>query len=108
MGQILPGSATTTDAVRRAIQHSQESLRSPAKRYGVDPKTIAKWRARTSENIWEDFHWAHLMTAFAKPSRHFGPRLGTGAKSAVKFDGVAGQSSRQASKGPIIESLNQR
>jgi len=26
MGQILHGSATTTAAVRRAIQHSQESL----------------------------------------------------------------------------------
>src|SRR5271154_6313065 len=48
MGQVLHGSATTTEAVRRAIQHSQESLRSLAKRYGVDPKTIAKWKARTS------------------------------------------------------------
>ncbi len=48
MGQILHGSATTTEAVRRAIQHSQESLRGLAKRYGVNPKTIAKWRARTS------------------------------------------------------------
>ena len=28
MGQVLHGSATTTEAVRRAIQHSQESLRS--------------------------------------------------------------------------------
>src|ERR1700726_4518111 len=48
MGQDLNGSATTTDAVRRAIQHSQESLRGLAKRYGVNPKTVAKWRARTS------------------------------------------------------------
>jgi hypothetical protein len=48
MGQVLHGSATTTEAVRRAIQHSQESLRSLAKRYGVNPKTIAKWRVRTS------------------------------------------------------------
>src|SRR3984885_15608037 len=48
MGQVLHGCATTTEAVRRAIQHSQESLRSLAKRYGVDPKTIAKWKARTS------------------------------------------------------------
>ena len=30
MGQILHGSATTTEAVRRAIQHSQESLRTLA------------------------------------------------------------------------------
>jgi hypothetical protein len=48
MGQVLHGCATTTEAVRRAIQHSQESLRSLAKRYGVDPKTVAKWKARTS------------------------------------------------------------
>jgi transposase-like protein len=48
MGQVLHGCATTTEAVRRAIQHSQESLRGLAKRYGVNPKTVAKWRARTS------------------------------------------------------------
>ena len=48
MGQVLHGSATTTEAVRRAIQHSQESLRGLAKRYGVNPNTIAKWKARTS------------------------------------------------------------
>ena len=48
MGQVLHGSATTTEAIRRAIQHSQESLRALAKRYGVNPKTVAKWRKRTS------------------------------------------------------------
>jgi transposase InsO family protein len=48
MGQVLHGSATTTEAVRRAIQHSQESLRALAKRYGVNQKTVAKWRNRTS------------------------------------------------------------
>ena len=48
MGQILHGSATTTEAVRRAIQHSQESLRGLAKRYGVNSKTIAKWKSRKS------------------------------------------------------------
>ena len=48
MGQVLHGSATTTEAVRRAIQHRQESLRALAKRYGVNPKTIAKWKSRTS------------------------------------------------------------
>jgi hypothetical protein len=48
MGQVLHGSATTTETVRRAIHHSQESLRVLAKRYGVNPKTIAKWKARTS------------------------------------------------------------
>ena len=48
MGQVLHGSATMTEAVRRAIQHSQESLRALAKRHGVNPKTIAKWKARKS------------------------------------------------------------
>src|SRR6516162_57447 len=48
MGQVRHGSATTTEAVRRAIQHSQASLRALAKRYGVNPKTVAKWKVRTS------------------------------------------------------------
>jgi hypothetical protein len=48
MGQVLHGSATTTEAVRRAIQHSQESLRSLARRYGINQKTVAKWEKRTS------------------------------------------------------------
>ena len=48
MGQVLHGSATTTEAVRRAIQHSQESLRALAKRYGINQKTVAKWKRRSS------------------------------------------------------------
>jgi DNA-binding transcriptional regulator YiaG len=48
MGQVLHGSATTTEAVRRAIQHSQASLRELAVRYGINPKTVAEWRRRTS------------------------------------------------------------
>ena len=48
MGQVLHGSATTTEAIRRAIQHSQESLRSLAQRYGVNPKTVAKWKKRAA------------------------------------------------------------
>jgi transposase InsO family protein len=48
MGQVLHGSARSTEAVRRAIQHSQESLRALARRYGLNAKTVAKWRARTS------------------------------------------------------------
>ena len=48
MGQILHGSATTTEAIRRAIQHSLESLRALSKRYGINQKTVAKWKARTS------------------------------------------------------------
>ena len=48
MGQILHGSATTTEAVRLAIQHSQASLKTLARRYGVNQKTITKWKRRTS------------------------------------------------------------
>ncbi len=48
MGQVLHWSATTTEAVRRAIQHSQESLRALARRHGINPKTVAKWRKRCS------------------------------------------------------------
>lgn len=46
MGQILHGSARTTEVVRRAIQHSQESLKVLAVRYGINEKTVAKWRKR--------------------------------------------------------------
>jgi len=48
LGQVLHGSATTTEAVRRAIQRSQESLRTLAKRHGINPKTVAKWKKRSS------------------------------------------------------------
>ena len=48
MGQVLHGSATTTEAIRRAIQNSQESLRALSKRYGINQKTVAKWKKRTS------------------------------------------------------------
>ncbi len=48
MGQVLHGSATTTEAVCRAIQNSQESLRSLSRRYGINQKTVAKWKKRAS------------------------------------------------------------
>jgi Helix-turn-helix domain len=48
MGQVLHGCATTTEAIRRAIQNSQESLRALSKRYGINPKTVAKWKKRGS------------------------------------------------------------
>ncbi len=48
MGQILHGSAITTEAIRRATQHNQESLKALARRYGINPKTVAKWEERTS------------------------------------------------------------
>jgi transposase len=48
MGQVLHGSARTTEAVRRAIQLRQESVRALARRYGVSPTTIQKWRKRST------------------------------------------------------------
>jgi integrase-like protein len=48
MGQVLHGSATTTEAIRRAIQNSQESVRALASRYSVNPKTVSKWKNRGS------------------------------------------------------------
>ena len=46
MGQVLHGCATTTEAIHRTIQNSQESLRALAKRYGINQKTVAKWKQR--------------------------------------------------------------
>jgi transposase InsO family protein len=48
MGQVLHGSARTTAAVRRAIHHSQESLSVLARRHGINPKTVSKWKKRKS------------------------------------------------------------
>jgi hypothetical protein len=48
MGQVLHGCATTTEAVRLAIQLSQESLRALAGRCGINQKNVAKWKKRTS------------------------------------------------------------
>ena len=38
---------STTEVVRLAIQQSPESLRVLARRFGIDPKTVAKWKARS-------------------------------------------------------------
>lgn len=46
MGQILHPRARTTEEVRREIQHSKESVNTLAKRYGVNFKTILKWKHR--------------------------------------------------------------
>ena len=48
MGQVLHGSATTTHAIRAAIQRSKASIQALSERYGINPKTVAKWRKRTS------------------------------------------------------------
>ena len=47
MGQILHACARTTEAIRISIKNSQESLRTLAKKYSINPKTVAKWKKRT-------------------------------------------------------------
>jgi transposase InsO family protein len=44
----LHGSARTTPRVRAELQRSQEATRALAARYGLNPKTVAKWRRRRS------------------------------------------------------------
>lgn len=48
MGQVRHGSATTTHAVRAAIQRSQASLATLSREFGINPKTVAKWRKRAT------------------------------------------------------------
>jgi hypothetical protein len=48
MGQAHHGSATNTHAVRAAIQRSQASLATLSRELGINPKTVAKWRKRTT------------------------------------------------------------
>ena len=48
MAGVLHGSARTTPRVRAELQASQEATRSLAARYGLNPKTVAKWRKRTT------------------------------------------------------------
>lgn len=50
MGQVLHGCAKTTQAVRRAIQNSQESIRILSARYHLNPKTVLKWKKRNFVN----------------------------------------------------------
>ena len=47
MAAGLHGSARTTPRVRAELQAAQESTRALAARSGLNPKTVAKWRART-------------------------------------------------------------
>lgn len=47
MGQILHACAKTTEAIRISINNSQESLRTLAKKYSINIKTVAKWKKRT-------------------------------------------------------------
>ena len=48
MGQVRHASATTTVAVRAALQRSQASLTQLSRELGINPKTVAKWRKRVT------------------------------------------------------------
>lgn len=48
MAQVLHQRATTTHAIREDIQRSTESVATLSRRYGINPKTVRKWRSRTS------------------------------------------------------------
>jgi hypothetical protein len=48
MAAGLHGSGRTTPRVRAELQRSQEATRRLAARYGLNPKTVAKWRRRTT------------------------------------------------------------
>ncbi|MEM9430535.1 MAG: IS481 family transposase, partial [Pseudomonadota bacterium] len=47
-GQARRGSATTTHAIRAAIQRSQASTAELSRELGINPKTVAKGRKRQS------------------------------------------------------------
>ena len=46
MASVLHGCARTTPRIRAELQASKESARSLARRYGLNPKTVAKWKSR--------------------------------------------------------------
>lgn len=46
MGQVLHKRARTTEDTRREIQLCKESIVKTAKRFGINPKTVIKWRKR--------------------------------------------------------------
>ena len=48
MAAVLHGSARTTPRVRAELQASQASTRALAAQYGLNPKTVRKWRKRTT------------------------------------------------------------
>jgi hypothetical protein len=46
MGQVRHGCATTTHAIRAAIQRSQATNAALSRELGINVKTVAKWRKR--------------------------------------------------------------
>jgi Flp pilus assembly protein TadD len=78
MGQVHHGSATTTAAVRRAIQHSQESLRTLAERYGINQKTRGEVEeANLGRRSADRSERAEVDGAFDRGRGHHGDALGS-------------------------------
>src|SRR5271167_55753 len=48
MASVLHGSARTTPRIRAELQASKDSARALAARYGLNAKTVRKWRQRTT------------------------------------------------------------
>src|ERR687886_3111587 len=48
MAGLLHGSARTTPRMRAELQASKEATRALAVRHGLNPKTVTKWRQRTT------------------------------------------------------------
>ena len=46
MPKQLHGRATTTPTIRKQIQESKKTILELAKHYGINPKTVAKWKKR--------------------------------------------------------------
>ena len=57
MGQLLHACARTTEKVRRDIQNSEESLIKLSKRYGINPKTVAKWAFTQRRKVLQTVRW---------------------------------------------------
>jgi hypothetical protein len=66
MGGVLHGCARSTPRVRAELQASQDSTRASGRRYRLNPKTVAKWRARTTTAdapMWPRARRSRLLTA---------------------------------------------
>lgn len=59
--------ARTTPAVRAEIAASKESVSALARRFGVTPPTIYKWRSR--DNIHDLSHTAHRLQTTLTPAQ---------------------------------------
>ena len=63
MASVLHGSARTTPRLRADLQASQESSRSLAARYGLNPKTVVKWRKRATTADGSEGSLEHVVDA---------------------------------------------